>query len=192
MILLIRGGGIAAGTFAQFPYWKHLSQKLKQQNITVVNRSRDRDTTFHACWTFEEDIDPYKPEMILFHFAIDDIYRPVYKSEFKENLVQLVRLCRLRYNSCIFLATSHPFTNENEMQTALWYYSIIRDVAFDLHCHYIPIHYLIGDELLQNKLTLKDILLDDERYINDMGHMLYYNILIKKIQSVLEELKYRK
>lgn len=186
MILLIRGGGIAAGAFVQKPYAQLLSECVSSYGIEVINRSRDRDTSFHGCWTFEEDIAPYKPEMALFHFGIDDIYRPVYRSEFKENLVQLVRLCRVRYNAIIFLATSHPFSNDFEMQSALMYYRTVREVALDLECHYIPIHYLIADELNEHNLTMKDIVLQDERYINETGHRLFFNIISRKILSVIE------
>lgn len=185
MILLIRGGGIAAGAFVQKSYAQLLSEQLSSYGIEVINRSRDRDTSFQGCWTFEEDIAPYRPEMILFHFGIDDIYRPVYRSEFKENLVQLVRLCRVRYNSHIFLATSHPFSGDFEMQSALIYYRTIREVALDLQCHYIPIHYLIADELNEHHLAMKDIVLPDERYINEMGHRLFFNIISRKILSAI-------
>ncbi len=187
MIFLIRGGGIAAGTHVQLSYAHLLTESLSSHGIQVINRSRNRDTSFHGCWTFEEDIAPFQPEMILFHFGIDDIYRPVYRSEFKENLVQLVRLCRIRYNSHIFLASSHPFSGDFEMQSALIYYRTIREVAIDLKCHYIPIHYLIADELNEYNLTIKDIVLPDERYINETGHRLFFNIVSRKILSVIME-----
>lgn len=187
MVFLIRGGGIAAGAFVQKPYAQLLADCLSSYSMEVINRSRDRDTTFQGCWSFEEDIAPFKPEMVLFHFGIDDIYRPVYRSEFKENLVQLVRLCRERYNSTIFLATSHLFSGDFEMQSALIYYRTIREVALDLKCHYIPMHYLIADELSEHNLTIKDIVLSDERYINETGHRLFFNIISRKILSVIME-----
>lgn len=187
MTLLIRGGGIAAGTGANISYADLLADTLSRYGIEVVNRSRDRDTSFQGCWTFEDDIAPFSPHMVLFHFGIDDIYRPVYRSEFKENLVQLVRLCRARYNSIMFLVTSHPFSGDFEMQSALIYYRTIREVALDLQCHYIPIHYLIADELDEHNLTMKDIVQADERYINDLGHRFFFNIIHRKILSVIEE-----
>jgi hypothetical protein len=185
MVLLIRGGGIAAGVHATTSYATLLSDLLRLHGIDVINRSRDRDTTFQACWSFEEDIAPYQPNFVLFHFCIDDIYRPVYRSEFKENLVQLVRLCRVRYNATMFLATAHPFSNDFEMLSALIYYRTIREVAIDLNCHYIPIHYLIADELAEHSLVMKDIVHTDERYINDIGHRLFFNIISRKVLSAI-------
>ncbi len=185
MKLLIRGGGIAAGKGARISYGDLLTESLLTFGVEVINRSRDRDTTFEGTWTFYEDIDPFNPEIILLHFAIDDIYRPVYRSEFKENLVQIVRLSRVRFNPEIFLLTSHYFNNEHEMQAALIYYRAIREVSLDLDCHLIPAHYLLAHELDNAGLALSDILCEDDRYLNDLGHHIFHAIVYEKITSSL-------
>ena len=89
---------------------------------------------------FDEDIDVYAPDILMIHFGIDDAYQPVYRSEFKENLVQIVRLARKRFNPEIILLTSHPFDNQYEMEMIYIYYRVIREVAVDLSCDLIPVH----------------------------------------------------
>ena len=90
--LLIRGGSIAAGMHKTCSYPYLLSDELARHGIEVVNRSQRGDTSFEAVRTFYDDIDPYRPNILLLHFGVDDMYRPVYRSEFKENLVQVVEL----------------------------------------------------------------------------------------------------
>lgn len=188
MKLLVRGGSISAGKGVSISYVEMLKNSLSPHGVEVINRSRERDTSFEGNWTFHEDIDPFKPELLLLHFGIDDIYRPVYRSEFKENLVQLVRLSRKKFSREIFLVTSQPFKGDYEMQSAGIYYRTIREVALDLHCILVPIHYLIAQELDEDHLTLADIVQDDDRYINEKGHRLFFNIINTKILDALNSL----
>jgi hypothetical protein len=186
MKLLVRGGSISAGKGVLKSYVDMLNESLAPRGIEIINRSRERDTSFEGNRTFYDDIDPFRPELLLLHFGIDDIYRPVYRSEFKENLVQIVRLCRKRFTSEIFLITSQPFDSDYEMQSAGIYYRTLREVAVDLQCNLVPIHYLIFQELDDNKLTLADILQADDRLINETGHMLFFNIINRRICGRLD------
>lgn len=186
MKLLVRGGSISAGMGVVTTYVDMLRESLEARGIEVINRSRERDTSFEGNRTFFNDIDPYRPGIVLLHFGIDDMYRPVYRSEFKENLVQIIRLCRERFISEIFLITSQPFDSDYEMQSIGIYYRTIREVAVDLRCGLIPIHYLIFQELDENKLSLADILQPDDRLINEHGHRLFFNIIKRRIIDKLD------
>lgn len=181
MKLLIRGGSISAGKGVLISYADLLKSHLAARGIEVINVSREGDTSFEGVWTYHDDIDPIKPDLLLLHFGIDDIYRPVYRSEFKENLVQLVRICRNRFNPQIFLSTSLPFDSDYEMQSALIYYRTIREVAYDLRCFLIPVHFLIAEQLDDNRLKLSDIVQNDDRYPNETGHRILFEIISKRI-----------
>lgn len=187
MRLLVRGGSISSGKGVTESYVDMLGITLRSRGIDVINRSRERDSSFEGNRTYYEDIDPFRPEIILLHFGIDDIYRPVYRSEFKENLVQIVRLCRQRFAPEIFLITSQPFDSDYEMQSAGIYYRTIREVAVDLQCHLIPVHYLIFQELDDNSLLLSDILQEDDRLPNEKGHRIFYTIIKRRILDYLDE-----
>jgi lysophospholipase L1-like esterase len=191
MKLLVRGGSISAGKGVSTSYVDRLRDSLSPRGIEVINRSRERDTSFEGNWTFDEDIDPFRPELLLLHFGIDDIYRPVYRSEFKENLVQIVRLSRKKFSSEIILVTSQPFNSDYEMQSAGIYYRTIREVALDLHCVLVPIHYLIAQELDSRNMSLADIIQDDDRLINETGHELFFNIINEKVLDLLESMQTR-
>lgn len=187
--LLIRGGSIAAGmhTTCSYPYL--LSGELLGYGIEVVNRSKKEDTSFEAVITFYEDIDPFRPEILLLHFGVDDMYRPVYRSEFKENLVQLVRLSRERFDPLIMLLTSQAFTDSSVMDAASIYYRTIREVASDLECAYLPVH-LWWMSYLDSKRADAGTLYDgDERYPNANGHRVIATAVVEKLRrlSLLSE-----
>jgi len=186
MRLLVRGGSIASGKGVSESYVDMLAKSLGPRGVDVINRSRERDTSFEGNRTYYEDIDSFQPDILLLHFGIDDMYRPVYRSEFKENLVQIVRLCRQRFTPEIFLITSQPFETAYEMQSAGIYYRTIREVAVDLHCHLIPVHYLIFQELDDNSLLLSDILQEDDRLPNEKGHGLFHTIITRRILDYLD------
>ncbi len=180
--LLIRGGSVAAGKGAAESYASIIARELLTDGIEVLNRSREGDTSFEAVWTFYEDIEPFRPDILILHFGLDDMYRPVYRSEFKENLVQVVRLARERFEPDILLLTSQSFADSSVMDAASIYYRAIREVAVDLGCGYLPVH-LWWMSHLESKGggPLFD---DDERYPNDEGHQIIASAVTEKIREI--------
>jgi hypothetical protein len=115
MRILIRGGSIASGHAVLKGYADILSEKLAPAGLEIINRSRYRETSFEGVWTFDEDIEPFKPDILLLNFGIDDAFHPVYRSEFQENHVQIIRRARKLFNPRIMLATSHTFEDPYDM-----------------------------------------------------------------------------
>jgi len=107
MKLLIRGGSIAAGHGVIKSYVDILKESLLKKGIEVINRSRYRETTFDGIGTFNEDIANFGPDILLVQFGVDDAFEYVYRSEFQENIVQMIRLARLRFNPVIFCYFPH-------------------------------------------------------------------------------------
>ncbi|HPB81721.1 MAG TPA: SGNH/GDSL hydrolase family protein [Spirochaetota bacterium] len=184
MIVLIRGGSIAAGVQTSTCYADLLKEKFADTDIDIVNRSREKDSSFEGIWSFYEDIDPVRPDFLILHFGIDDMYRPVYRSEFKENLVQIVRLARQRFNPHIALLTSQPFEDPGEMDSAQIYYRTVREVSLDLDCMFVPVHLLWSGHLHESGLRHRDLVNSDYRYPNEEGHRLLCNIIYDRICSI--------
>jgi lysophospholipase L1-like esterase len=113
----------------------------------------------------------------------------VYRSEFKENLVQLVRLSRKLFDPDIFLLTSHPFEDRYDMDTALIYYRAIREVALDLSCTLVPVHLLWLGRLQDGRRRISEYLQADICLPNEEGHDIYadivYQIIAGKILPAL-------
>lgn len=170
MKLLIRGGSLAAGFGVIRSYADILKESLLPKGIDVINRSRFQETSFDAIGTFSEDIDIFRPDLLLIQFGIDDAFRSVYRSEFQENLVQLVRQARLRFNPEIFLATAHTFDDPAEMDAAAIFYRSLRIVASDLGCDLIPVHAYWAGYLFDHQLTSRELTGADSRYPNERGH----------------------
>ena len=181
MRILIRGGSIAAGTGVSRGYADILQDRFGPEGMEILNRSRAGDDSFDGVRTFQEDIAPYGPDILIFHFGVDDAYLSVYRSEFKENLVQLVRRAEKCCRPAIMLMTSHTFDNPYEMEIMDIYYRVIREVAVDLLCDLIPIHTYWRGYLEEHGLTNRDLLLEDVRYPNAKGHVVYAAAIGKKL-----------
>ena len=138
MRVLIRGGSIPAGYGVAKTYVDILKERYVPYGVEIINRSRVKETSFEGVETFYKDIDPFLPGILLLHFGTDDAFSSVYRSEFTENLVQIVRLARNRFNPVILLVTSHVLDNRYEMEAVNMYNGAIKEVAADLFCELFP------------------------------------------------------
>jgi lysophospholipase L1-like esterase len=186
MKLLIRGGSIAAGHGVVKSYADILKISLIKKGIEVINRSRYRETSFDGIGTFNEGVADFKPDILLIHFGVDDAFGYVYRSEFQENIVQMIRLARLRFNPTIFLATSHTFDNPNDMDAVNIFYSSLRIVASDLSCELIPVHSYWAGYLEEHNLCNKDLVLSDSRYPNEHGQEVIAEAMMKRFSKIFD------
>ncbi len=185
MRLLVRGGSIAAGFGVTRGYVDILRDHYTPEGIEVINRSRIGETSFEGMGSFWEDIEPFRPDILILHFGIDDAFSAVYRAEFKENLVHIVRLARERLDPLVILPTSHGFDDPHEMEAVSIYYRVIREVASDLYCEMLPIHTYWAGYLLGRKLSSSDFLQKDARYPNEKGHEIYAGAMIQKLDRLI-------
>jgi len=175
--LVVRGGSIAAGHGVKRGYVQILAETLGNAGIEVVNSSRFGDTSFDGIWTFSRDIEPYAPDALLIHFGVDDAYFPVYRSEFKENLVRMVGRSRELFSPLIYIATSHTFDDPYDMEAVNIFYRAIREVCVDLDCHLIPVHTYWAGFLQDHWLSNRDLVCPDTRYPNEQGHEVFAKVI---------------
>jgi lysophospholipase L1-like esterase len=186
MKLLIRGGSIAAGFGVTKSYVDILTQSLLGKGIEVINRSRYQETSFDGIGTFHEDIDNFRPDILLIQFGVDDAFGYVYRSEFQENIVQMIRLARLRFNPAIFLATSHTFDNPHDMDATNIFYRSLRIAATELGCELIPVHSYWAGFLAEQNLSSKALVQSDSRYPNERGHQVIADAMMKYLSRIFE------
>jgi lysophospholipase L1-like esterase len=186
MKLLIRGGSIAAGHGVIKSYADILTQSLRPKGIEVINRSRYRETSFDGIGSFDEDIAKFRPDILLINFGVDDAFGYVYRSEFQENLVQMIRLARIRFHPVIYLATSHTFDNPHDMDAVYIFYRSLRIVASDLNCELIPIHNYWAGYLEKHNLCSKDLVQSDSRYPNERGHKIIAEAITKWLDKIIQ------
>ncbi len=179
--LLIRGGSISAGKGVERNYADILKNIPELKNWEIINRSREMENSFDGIWSFQTDIAPFCPDVFIIHFGVDDAYFPVYRSEFKENLVQIVRLARQLFNPHIILLTSQPFENQYDSEVMDIYYRTIREVAVDLDCEMIPMHTYFWGFLEDSKLNLRDLVQEDCRYPNGKGHEIFAEAIARRL-----------
>lgn len=154
----------------------------------MINRSRHGDTTFDGVDTFYGDIDFFRPHILLLQFGIDDAFRFVYRSEFQENLVQMIRLARVRFEPSVFLATSHTFDDPHDMEAVNIYYQSLQIVASDMNCELIPVHHYWTGYLAEHSLRNKDLVLSDPRYPNERGHHIIAEAVMKGLNKIIENI----
>ena len=142
-------------------------------------------TTFDAVRTFHDDIAPFKPDMLILHFGLDDAFGCVYKSEFKENLVQLVRRSRELFHPIIIMPTSQPFESPSYMQPAYFYYQIIRDVCGDLGCEMVPVYTYWSGLVMERGLRHADLVQENVLYPNERGHEIFAEALIRRLERMV-------
>ena len=178
MRIVIRGGSIASGYAVSRGYPDILCGLLRPEGHEVINRSRYRETSFDGVWTFDEDIEPFKPDILILNFGIDDAFHPVYRSEFQENHVQIIRRARRLFNPQIMLATSHTFDDPYDMEAVNIYYRSLRIITNDLNCGFIPVHAFWAGYIYENGQSSSDLCLTDTRYPNQAGHKIFADIML--------------
>ena len=179
MKVLIRGGSIAAGHGVTKSYADLIAKPISAKGIELINRSRHGETTFDGVSTFERDIAPLRPDILLIHFGIEDAFQGVYRSEFQENLVRMIRLARARFRPAVFLATSHTFDHPCEQGAVDIFYRALQIVAADLSCERIPVHHHWAGYLEEHGVKSRDLVLPDSRYPNERGHRLIAEAVMK-------------
>jgi lysophospholipase L1-like esterase len=185
MRILIRGGSIPAGAGVTKSYVDLLREHYAPYGIEIINRSRLKETSFEGIETFHLDVASFDPDVLILHFGIDDAYGSVYRSEFKENLVQMVRLAQQRHGMETLLSTSHTFDNPNDMTAVNIYYRAIREVASDLYCDIIPVHIFWVGYLHSRGLNNSEYVQTDTRLPNARGHEIFAEAFIWKLNRIL-------
>ncbi len=183
--IVLSGGSITSGYATTQSYVAMLSsdEVIKQHNI--INVSHFGDSSFEGIWHFDRVLQ-HKPDVLIIHFGMDDIYRPVYRSEFKENLVRMVQKARESYIKHIIMPTLHLVPNQYDMDAVNVFTRTVREVALDLHCHLATVHIEWMNYLYDSNDTLESLLTHDYRYPNEKGHCLIAKAINKRLIPLLK------
>lgn len=183
--ICIRGGSISAGHLATQSYVDVLKSDEILRNHTIINISRVGDSSFEGVWQFEQVLS-HKPDILIIHFGMDDIFRPVYRSEFKENLVRMVQKAREGSINTLILVTLHLVQNPHLMERVESITNTVRDVAFDMKCYLATVHIEWMNYMYETGNNITTLLTNDERYPNELGHQLIAQAIKRKLTSVLQ------
>ena len=183
--LLIRGGSIAAGCGVERGYADSIRNWCSDRGIEFINCSLPGENSFDAVRSYPDDIALFKPGILIIHFGLDDAFGCVYKSEFKENLVQLVRRSRERFHPAIIMPTSQSFESLYYMQPAYFYYQIIRDVCLDLNCEMVPVHTHWNVLVMEKGLTHSELVQENVLYPSERGHGIFAEALIQRLEQII-------
>lgn len=170
MTYVIFGDSIGVGQYVS-PHltWVHKLSEYLHPDL-VVNSSRNGDTTRLALERMPQDVQAYKPDVLIVQFGINDQNKwktnkgmpRVTKESFEHNLKEI--LYRAMNNGCesIYLLTNHIYGyNEN-----------IRTVVKETSAKLIDVGY---ETPFSNGILLDDI------HLNKKGHQLYFDIISKQL-----------
>ena len=174
--VLVFGGSIPAGKGVRRAYVKILEKELKNEGLEVINLAEKETTSFDGVNLLAPELERWSPWKVVIHYGVDDMYRPVYRSEFKENLVHMCRRAMER-KVRVALATSHTFNHEYENQIAGIYYRAIREVAMDLGCDYIPVHMIWEELMKEDRRKPGTFFIENGSLLNEKGHRLLAGIM---------------
>lgn len=185
MKIVIRGGSIAAGFGVSRSYPQILKETYESLGLKVINRSRNGETSFDGVETYGNDIGPERPDVLIIHFGIEDAFCAVYRSEFKENLVRIIRRSRSDFVPRIFLLTSHIFEDRHEMEAAEIFYRAIREVCSEMDCVLIPVHTFWAGQLIEKGIRNSELVQRDSRYPNEKGHEIFAEAIERTLKVFL-------
>jgi lysophospholipase L1-like esterase len=183
--ILIRGGSIAAGYGVERGYAEVIRDWCAPRGIELINCSRPGENTFDGVRTFDEDIARFTPDILIIHFGIDDAFGCIYKSEFKENPVYIVRRAREQFSPVIIMTTSQPFESPGYMQPAYFYYQIIRDVCLDLGCEMVQVHSFWNGLMMEKGLLYADLVQENVLYPNERGHEIFAEAIVRRLEQIM-------
>jgi lysophospholipase L1-like esterase len=182
--IVIRGGSLPAGHFVSQSYVDILKNDTLLHHHNIINISKKGDSSFEGVWQFDSVL-LHKPDILILHFGMDDIYRPVYRSEFKENLVRMVQKSREAFIQHIILPTLHLVRNRFDMDAVDVFTRTVREVALDMDCLLATVHIEWINYLYETGTTIDSLLTIDDRYPNEQGHRLIAEAIKKKLIHVL-------
>ncbi|MCX8123560.1 MAG: SGNH/GDSL hydrolase family protein [Spirochaetes bacterium] len=183
-IICVRGGSISAGYRVKTSYIDMLSNDEVIKQHKIINISKIGDSSFEGVWQFDNVI-LHKPDILILHFGMDDIYRPVYRSEFKENLVRMVQKARAVSIPHIILPTLHLVKNQYDMDAVDVFTRTAREVALDMNCLLATVHIEWINYLYETGNSIDSLLTIDDRYPNEQGHFLIAEAIKKKLLPLL-------
>ena len=186
MVVLVRGGSTGAGIVVNKSYVDLLASYCLPFGIDVINRSNVSDTSFEGLGTFSNDISPFRPDVLIVNFGLDDLFRPVYRSEFKENLVQIVRRSRAEFSPFIILTTFHPLGDPIMEGSDFVLFRTIREVSFDLSCHYVPVHLFWSAYIEEHKCMPQELLVSGSYLPCELGHLVYCECMKNSLSRFIE------
>lgn len=182
--IVIRGGSLPAGHCVCQSYVDILKNDKILHHHTIINISKLGDSSFEGVWQFESIL-LHKPDILILHFGMDDIYRPVYRSEFKENLVRMVQKSRDASIQHIILPTLHLVRNRYDMDAVDVFTRTVREVALDMNCLLATVHIEWINYLYETGENIETLLTLDDRYPNEKGHALIAQAIKKKLIQLL-------
>lgn len=185
MVVLVRGGSTGAGIGVNKSYVDLLASFFLPFGIEVINRSRMSDTSFEGLDTFSHDISPFRPDVLIINFGLDDLFRPVYRSEFKENLVQIVRRSRAEFAPFVMLTTFHPLRDSIMADSDYVFFRTIREVSVDLSCHYVPIHLFWSAYIEEHKCMPQELLVGGSYLPCESGQFVYFECMKKSLSRFI-------
>lgn len=153
-------------------YWEEaLRRKFPAAPLRIINSGRCGDTTFDAVDRFRRDVAAHRPDLVSVQFGINDCFSTVYRSEFRENLQWIILRIREETRAETVLVTSMLPRNENDQESLMRYYDVIRHYASEYKLPIVELDAL-WRRALRGERDFDSLVLPDGIHPSDQGHRL--------------------
>ncbi|MFA6448682.1 MAG: GDSL-type esterase/lipase family protein [bacterium] len=166
----ITEGYDSARSFVDF--WEEaLRKNYPSALLRMINSGISGDTTFGAVDRFRRDVAPHRPDLVTVQFGINDCYNTVYRSEFRENLQWIILRIQEETGAEIILVTSMLPRNEQDHESLMRYYDVIRFYATEYNLAIVELDTL-WLRALRGERDFDSLVLPDGIHPSEAGHRL--------------------
>jgi acyl-CoA thioesterase I len=153
-------------------FWEEsLRKKYPAATLRMINSGVSGDTTFNAVDRFRRDVVVHRPDLVAVQFGINDCYSTVYRSEFRENLQWLILRIQEETGADIILVTSMLPRNENDQESLMRYYDVIRYYAAEYNLEIVRLDAVWKNALLGGR-DFDRLVLPDGMHPSEEGYEL--------------------
>lgn len=173
-----------------------------KHSLLITNSSVNGRTTRQAIENMPYEIQNHGCEILLIQFGMNDCnywetdkgLPRVSKEGFKANLNEIIARAKNFGAKLIMINTNHPtprnklfeYANLSYQQSNLEYNQIIREVANENEQVVLnDVEKHIFKLILENKIKLNDIVLDDKLHLSLIGHEIYYDLIYTKLRDLI-------
>jgi acyl-CoA thioesterase I len=160
-------------------YWEAaMRNRFPAAPLRVVNAGCSGDTTFDAVRRMRQDVVAYAPHLVFVQFGINDCFSAVYRSEFRENLLWIIRRLSEETSADILLMTSVLLRETRDREALERFYDVICEFAAEHSLGLFRMDILWRDAM-RNGPQFDQLILPDGAHPSDDGHRHIADALIK-------------
>lgn len=188
--LLLLGGSSLVSQSDRDRFGKELNHQLQRRysglNASLLNHFHLKSTTFDGVDVLRtiKEKERFSPDLIFICFGYDDCFGYVYRSEFRENLINMIKYNQRNLHSDVIFITTHITSSKYEWHFLWMYIQGMREVSLGYEIPLIRLDNLLMNKSMNENISIDEMLSEDKTSINDsMFPLLVHHIIENFFQN---------